>query len=106
MSMLRRTFLASSALLPAARALGAPAAPAPTLPETVKSNSFPYPIFGSINRLDAAFDKLVPAEAKLEKLAEGFDWCEGPVWVKKGGYLLFSEIPLNSIYKWEEGKGV
>jgi gluconolactonase len=105
MSMLRRTFLASSALLPAARAFGAPAAPA-ALPETVKSHSFPYPIFGSINRVAPGFDKLVPAEAKLEKLAEGFDWIEGPVWVKKGGYLLFSEIPLNSIYKWEEGKGV
>jgi gluconolactonase len=102
----RRTFVVSSALLPAARAFAAPAATAPPLPETIKSNSAPYPTFGSLDRVEAAFDQLVPPEAKLEKLAEGFDWTEGPVWVKKGGYLLFSDIPPNTIYKWQEGKGL
>jgi gluconolactonase len=107
MSMLtRRTFLATSALLPAGRALAAPAPAAPAVPDTVKSLSFPYPILGSVSRLDPAFDQLIPAQAKLEKLAEGFDWTEGPVWVKKGGYLLFSDIPSNTIYKWQEGKGL
>jgi gluconolactonase len=103
----RRTVLASSALLPAARAFAAPAAAAPPLPENVKALTAPYPTFGSIERNQApAFDQLVPADAKLEKLAEGFDWTEGPVWVKKGGYLLFSDIPPNTIYKWQEGKGL
>jgi gluconolactonase len=36
----------------------------------------------------------------------GFAWTEGPVWVKKGGFLLFSDIPNNRVLKWQPGKGV
>src|SRR5262245_35273484 len=50
----------------------------------------PYPTLGTIERKDPRFDMLVPKEAVLEKLAEGFEWAEGPVWIAKGGYLLFS----------------
>ena len=59
-----------------------------------------------IERLDPAFDALVPRDAKVEKLAEGFDWTEGPVWHHGGGYLLFSDIPKNTIYRWKEGEGL
>jgi gluconolactonase len=82
--------------------LQTPAAP----PPAPRSHSAPYPTFGSIERLDPALDKLLPADAKLETLADGFDWVEGPVWVKKGGYLLFSDVPQNVVYKWAEGQGV
>ncbi len=81
-------------------------AAAPSVPDTVKSLQAPYPTFGSIERLDPALDELLPRGAAIEKLAEGFDWIESPLWVKEGGYLLFSEIPLNSIYRWEDGRGV
>jgi len=65
------------------------------------------PTFGSIERLDPAFDKLVPENARIEVLSGGFVWTEGPVWVPKdGGYLLFSDIPRNSVFKWKEGDGV
>src|SRR5262249_41565051 len=57
-------------------------------------------------RKDPRFDKLVPKGAVIEKLAEGFEWAEGPVWVAKGGYLLFTDIPRNVVNKWEAGKGV
>jgi gluconolactonase len=66
----------------------------------------PYPTFGKIIRKDPRFDKLVPADAKIEKLATGFKWTEGPVWIKDGGYLLFSDIPNNTINKWKEGEGI
>jgi len=66
----------------------------------------PYPAFGKITRLDARLDKLVPKDAQMEQLADGFDWSEGPTWVKDGGYLLFSDIPRNSVMKWKEGEGV
>jgi gluconolactonase len=59
----------------------------------------------SIVRLDPAFDKLVPQDATLEKLAGGYAWTEGPVWDHQHGYLLFSDIPNNSVIKWEPGKG-
>jgi gluconolactonase len=60
---------------------------------------------GTIVRKDPRFDKLVPKDAKLEVLAEGFIWVEGPVWIRDGGFLLFSDIPNNRIVKWQEGKG-
>lgn len=62
--------------------------------------------FGEIERKDPRFDKLVAKDAKMEKLAEGFDWSEGPVWVANGGYLLFSDIPRNSVMKWKDGQGI
>ena len=60
---------------------------------------------GKIIRLDPALDALLPQGAKLEKLAEGFDWSEGPVWMP-GNYLLFSDVPMNTIFKWEPSAGV
>jgi gluconolactonase len=61
---------------------------------------------GSIERLDPALDALVDSKAKIEVLSEGHLWSEGPVWIKDGAYLLFSDIPRNSIYKWKEGEGL
>lgn len=66
----------------------------------------PYPTFGEIERVDSRFDKLIAPDAKLEKLAEGFEWSEGPVWVPEGKFLLFSDIPNNSVMKWKEGQGI
>jgi gluconolactonase len=62
---------------------------------------------GRLIKSDARFDALVPPGATLEILGEGFEWSEGPVWVKRdGGFLLFSDIPRNSIMKWHPGSGV
>jgi len=58
-----------------------------------------------IERLDAALDLVVPAHAVLEKVATGFTWTEGPVWMQPG-YLMFADIPSNSIRKWTPGDGV
>jgi gluconolactonase len=58
-----------------------------------------------IERLDPALDRLIAPDAKIEILAQDFDWSEGPVWVKEGGgFLLFSDVPQNVIYKWKEGE--
>lgn len=59
-----------------------------------------------IERLDARFDVLVPPAAELELVADGFDWVEGPLWHSKGGYLLFSDVPRNSIFRWDPQGGV
>jgi gluconolactonase len=40
---------------------------------------------------------------KLETIASGFKWTEGPLWIENGRYLLFSDIPQNKIFKWSEG---
>jgi len=62
--------------------------------------------FGVIDRVDPRVNQLIPPDAKLEKLAEGFDWTEGPVWIPNEKCLLFTDIPKNTIYKWKEGEGV
>lgn len=58
-----------------------------------------------IVRLDPRFDKIVPKDATVEKLADGFAWAEGPVWSRAGGFLLFSDVPNNAIMKWKPGEG-
>lgn len=57
---------------------------------------------GSIERLTPEMDHLVGNDAKIEVLASGFTWAEGPVWVGGAqGHLLFSDIPRNTIFKWQ-----
>jgi len=61
----------------------------------------------TIERLDPALDALLPAGTKVEQLADGFEWSEGPVWMPEaGGYLLFSDVPANRVYRWNEAEGV
>lgn len=52
-----------------------------------------------IVRLSSALDRIVPRNARLEKLAGGFQFTEGPVW-HPDGYLLFSDPNANTIYRW------
>jgi gluconolactonase len=58
-----------------------------------------------IERLDSALNELIAPDAAIEILAQGYDWSEGPVWVKSGGFLLFSDVPRNVIVQWKESEG-
>jgi gluconolactonase len=57
-------------------------------------------------RKDAALDEIVPAGAKIEKVAGGFLFTEGPIWIPRtddtDGYLLFSDPNNNLIYRWTQ----
>jgi gluconolactonase len=55
---------------------------------------------GNVQRADPALDRIVPPGTGIEKLAGGFQFIEGPVWVRDGGYLLFSDPNANVIYRW------
>ncbi len=66
----------------------------------------PMETLGEIEFLDPAAEQLIDPDAKIEKLATGFEWSEGPAWVADGGYVIFSDIPRNSVYKWKEGEGL
>lgn len=48
----------------------------------------------------AGFSKLVSDAARIEVLADGFTWTEGPVWIAQGQYLLFSDPPKNRMVRW------
>lgn len=74
----------------------------------VAQDTLNFPTLGERIEHDSALEKLIAKDAQLEVLASGYAWTEGPVWVNgKGhsGYLLFSDIPNNSIFKWVEGEG-
>lgn len=65
-----------------------------------------YPHIGRTERLSPRFDALVDPAAPIEKLGEGYRWAEGPVWVRRGAYLLFSDVPANRMYRWSAAGGV
>jgi gluconolactonase len=56
-------------------------------------------------RKDPALDAIVPANPKLFKLAEGFQFTEGPVWLRERGVLLFSDPNANRIYQYDPRDG-
>lgn len=60
---------------------------------------------GGITKFDDAFDAVADVSSPIEVIATGYKWSEGPVWVKKGGYLLFSDVPGNVCYRWKQGEG-
>jgi gluconolactonase len=58
-----------------------------------------------VQRVHSALDEIIPSDVAVEKVADGFGFTEGPVWIKQG-FLLFSDIPNNVIYKWDSTQGV
>ncbi len=60
---------------------------------------------GRILRVDPRLDSLVPPGATIEKLAEGYVFTEGPVWIREESRLLFSDVRANAIHQWTEADG-
>jgi gluconolactonase len=60
----------------------------------------------SVEKLDPALDGLIAPDTKIEVIAEGFRWTEGPAWNAKTNELLFSDIPNNVIHAWSDEKGL
>ena len=93
--------LLAAALLAAALLSGGPG---------LRAQSTNFPVIGEIVRIAPGLDEVLDPDAKIEVLASGFAWTEGPVWVKEeghphGGHLLFSDIPNNRVVRWDEGVG-
>ncbi len=76
------------------------------LPSYAADEAKGRPTLGTIERLDPRFDAIVPKDARVERIAEGYDWSEGPVWDKASQSLLFSDVPMNTVFQWKDGKGV
>lgn len=66
------------------------------------SQRYPDPL---VRIVHPSFAKYRLSLAKVERIATGMRWCEGPVWFGDGRYLLWSDIPNNRIVKWEEETG-
>jgi gluconolactonase len=93
MSLFRRSALAALLMVSTAYVAAGDKAP-------------PYPIVGQLTTYDASFHEIVAADARIEKIAEGFTWAEGPEWISKGNYLLFTDVPENTMYRWSERDGL
>jgi gluconolactonase len=67
----------------------------------------PLRVDAKIDRLDPALDRALAPDAHVEKVAEGFAFTEGPVWVPdaQGGSLLFSDPDRNRIYRYDPAGG-
>ncbi|NBB19571.1 SMP-30/gluconolactonase/LRE family protein [Runella sp. CRIBMP] len=65
-----------------------------------------FPTLGKVVRIDPQLDALIASDAKIEVLASGFVWAEGPVWINDSGYLLFSDVPQNTVFKWSAKEGL
>lgn len=87
MQLTRRTLIATAAAFAAAPAFAQEVAP-------------------TIRRLSPALDRIIAPGAEVEVIATGIKWAEGPVWVKHGGYLLFSDPPANIMRRWSRKDGV
>lgn len=93
----RRAVLgAGAALIAGGRSLAAP------------QDGAVYPTIGRVRRLSPDLDAVIAPDARIEQLADGITWAEGPAWVRDGGYLLFSDVPGNVMHRWsaKDGKTV
>tara|TARA_Y100000768_G_scaffold173601_1_gene129957 strand:- start:6519 stop:7490 length:972 start_codon:yes stop_codon:yes gene_type:complete len=61
---------------------------------------------GSVERLSPEINNLIDKNSKIEIIAEGFEWSEGPIWSTELNSVLFSDVPENVIYIWNEDRGL
>lgn len=59
-----------------------------------------------VQMLKSELQQVVDSDAKLEVLAEGFSWSEGPIAEPDSGDILFSDVPENTVYRWNEAQGL
>ncbi|UCC69748.1 MAG: SMP-30/gluconolactonase/LRE family protein [Armatimonadota bacterium] len=60
----------------------------------------------SIEIIDEAFQRLLAQDSAVRLIADGFQFAEGPTWVENGQFLLFSDIPADTIFRWSADRGV
>ncbi|GAB3882138.1 SMP-30/gluconolactonase/LRE family protein [Spirosoma agri] len=70
------------------------------------AQSQPYATIGQVVRTDPQLNQLIPANAKIEIIAAGFDHLEGPVWVRDSSYLLVNDTKAQTTYKWSPKTGL
>ncbi|KAA3662776.1 MAG: SMP-30/gluconolactonase/LRE family protein, partial [Calditrichaeota bacterium] len=61
---------------------------------------------GHIHEMNDRLKSLISVDQPIEVLAEGFEWSEGVVWDKKNECLFFSDVPQNTIYRWDVENGL
>ncbi len=62
--------------------------------------------FGNVITFDPALETIIDSAARVEKLADGFSWSEGPAWDMTRSRLYFSDVPQNKVFIWSESNGL
>ncbi|WP_298537374.1 SMP-30/gluconolactonase/LRE family protein [uncultured Algibacter sp.] len=65
-----------------------------------------YPVYGFVEQFSPQLEGVISKNVKIELVAQGFNWSEGPVWMPKENKLVFSDVPENKIYQWSEKEGL
>lgn len=74
---------------------------------TLTAHAGDFPAIGKVHVKSERLHQLLTEDAVIEQLTDDvFDWSEGPVWVPEGDYLLFSDVPANTMYKWSGAGGL
>ncbi|MBM3784435.1 MAG: SMP-30/gluconolactonase/LRE family protein [Acidobacteria bacterium] len=96
-----RVCLVFAALLASCSAPAPPPAPEiPKGPEVQPAGE------GGILRVDPAFDALVKPGARIERVATGFTFTEGPLWFRETGALWFTDVADNVVREWSPATGI
>lgn len=69
----------------------------------MNTNNKSFKVIGEIIKLDPRLDKVINTDAKIEVIAEGYKWSEGPLWIESEQMLIWSDVPENTLYSWKEG---
>jgi gluconolactonase len=71
---------------------------------TMDTDDKSFKVIGEIIKLDPRLGKVINTDAKIEVIAEGYKWSEGPLWIESEQMLIWSDVPENKIYSWKEGE--
>ncbi len=71
-----------------------------------KSRINEFRTVGRIERLDPTINEVIPIDAKIEVLADGLTWSEGPIWRADEKKLIFTDVRVGKLYQWTEQEGL
>jgi len=74
----------------------------PHTPDWRPSPRLPDP---SVVEVDGSFARYRLPLAKIERIAHGYRWAEGPAWFGDSRTLVWSDVPGNTMWKWDEETG-
>jgi gluconolactonase len=77
----------------------------PCVPQAQRTAPVVISNWEAVYQLDPRFEEIVPPDVKVERIAQGLGYVEGPVWDRRGGFLVFSDMRNNAIYKWDPNEG-
>jgi gluconolactonase len=58
-----------------------------------------------VEPFSSGLDRVIAPDARVETIATGVQWAEGPVWVPRSHALFFSDPPANIMRRWRAGQG-